>query len=128
MTSYKCRAVNGNQAHGEVTATCEPISFLGGVDADTGIVREKGHELFGKCIKDKILAFPKGKGSTVGSYVIYALKKKGTAPIAIINKEAEPIIVVGAIISDIPLFEFDFIDKIKSGDRVSIEGDTITLL
>ncbi|MGB9637158.1 MAG: aconitase X swivel domain-containing protein, partial [Thermoplasmata archaeon] len=44
-----------------------PVSFYGGVDPKTGIVIENGHELAGKCIAGKILVFPNGKGSTVGS-------------------------------------------------------------
>ena len=84
---------------------------------------EKGHELYNKSIKNKILIFPRGKGSTVGSYVIYALKKEGNAPLAIINAEAEPIVAVGAIISDIPMFEVDLKGKAKTGDLVRIDAD-----
>ena len=98
---------SSKEIKGNVLVTTEPISFLGGVDPKTGKICEEGHELYGKSIKDKILIFPRGKGSTVGSYVIYALKKEGNAPLAIINAEAEPIVAVGAIISDIPMFEVD---------------------
>ncbi|MCK4310498.1 MAG: DUF126 domain-containing protein, partial [Methanomicrobia archaeon] len=85
----KGRVINPGTAEGEAIVSREPIGFYGGIDAKTGIVIEKGHELEGKCVKDKILVFPRGKGSTVGSYVIYGLKMNGVAPKAIINEETE---------------------------------------
>jgi len=103
----------------------DPISFLGSVDPKTGIVVEEKHALTGKSIKDKVLIFPHGKGSTVGSYVMYQLKKNGAAPTAIINLETEPIVAVGAIISEIPLI--DLLEKnpyefLKNGDTVLVNG------
>lgn len=73
----------------------------------------------------KVLVFPSGKGSTVGSYVMYQLKKNGTAPAAIINRSAEPIVAVGAIISDIPMLDStkpDAIDTIRTGDFIRVDG------
>jgi len=105
--------------------TNQSISFLGSIDPDTGVVVEKGHELEGKDVTGKVLVFPSGKGSTVGSYVMYQLKKNGTAPAAVINRSAEPIVAVGAIISDIPMVdstEPDAIDTIRTGDRVRVDG------
>jgi predicted aconitase with swiveling domain len=86
---------------------------------------EDGHELKGKCLSGKVLVFPYGKGSTVGSYVMYQLKKNNVAPAAIINRSAEPIVVVGAIISDIPMVDNtnqDPIETIKNGDIVRVDG------
>lgn len=99
----EARAISPGIASGPLLPCSKPISFYGGVDPDTGIVIEKGHPLEGKCIAGAILAFPRGKGSTVGSYVIYRLKKNGRAPAAIINESAEAIVAVGAIISDMPM-------------------------
>ncbi len=78
---------------------------MGNVDPETGRVVDPSHELFGKSVSGKVLIFPGGKGSTVGSYVIYQLKKRGLAPAAMINLRAEPIVAVGAIISGIPLVD-----------------------
>lgn len=119
----KGRAISPGKAEGEALVTKEPISFFGGVDARTGIVIEKGHELEGKCIKDKILVFPFGKGSTVGSYVIYALKKNGVAPKAIVNKETEIIVASGVILAGIPCVDNVEIDKIKNGDKIIVDGN-----
>ena len=101
------------------------LSFLGGVDPQTGIVIEKGHPLFGKSVKGTVLVFPGGKGSTVGSYVIYQLKKNGVAPAAMINVRAEPIVAVGAIISEIPLvvhLEQDRISTLLVGMAITVDG------
>ncbi len=122
----KGRTVSKGIAKGEVILSKEPITFLGGVDPKTGVVIEKGHELEGKSITDKILIFPTGKGSTVGSYVIYQMKKNGTAPAGIINSKAEQIVASGALISEIPMvhdLEVDVLDFFKEGEFVVINGD-----
>lgn len=89
------------------------------------MIVEENHQLKGQSISGKVLVFPAGKGSTVGSYVMYQLKKNGTAPAAVINRSAEPIVAVGAIISDIPMvdsIEPDAISIIKTGDLVRVDG------
>ncbi len=122
----KGRVTSKGIAQGEVLSTSEPISFLGGVDSESGTVVERGHELEGESLAGKVLVFPKGKGSTVGSYVIYGLKKKGKAPAAIVNLEAEEIVATGAIISSIPMLdaisEADF-KSLKSGKRVLVNAE-----
>lgn len=125
MLKLKAHIVSRGRAGGEALVTAQPISFLGSVDPKTGIVIEKGHELAGESIKGKVLVFPGGKGSTVGSYVIYQLRKNGAAPSAMINVRAEPIVAVGAIISDIPLvdrMERDPTVAIRTGDKVLVDA------
>lgn len=118
----KCRTISKGKTQGDLITSSEPISFLGGVDPNTGIVIDPNHELKGKSIKDKILFIPEGKGSTVGSYVIFQMKKNNTAPKAIICLNAEPIIATGAIISDIPMVDSpEGVDGLT--DEVSIEVD-----
>ncbi|WP_292407420.1 MULTISPECIES: DUF126 domain-containing protein [unclassified Methanoculleus] len=120
------RSISRGLGSGDLLVSSEPISFLSGVDPETGTVVERGHPLEGHSIAGRVLAFPYGKGSTVGSYVIYALKQNGYAPAAIINTEAEPIIAVGAIIAGIPMVdrlppEFS---GLAPGTRVTVNGDT----
>ena len=124
----KGRIISKGKGEGEALTTTQPISFYGGVDPNTGEVIEKGHELQGKTVKGKILVFPNGKGSTVGSYTLYRMKKNGAAPAAMINKECETIVAVGAIISEIPCVDKVDISKIKTGDHVKVENETVTLL
>ncbi len=100
----------------------EPISFFGMVDAETGEVVEAGHPLQGQSIAGRVLVFPTGKGSTVGSYILYRLAKAGTGPVAIINAESEPIVAIGAIISDIPMVDLIDITLICNEDWVSVDG------
>lgn len=122
----KGRGISRGTGTGELLVSSEPISFLSGVNPETGTVVEQGHPLEGQSIAGRVLAFPYGKGSTVGSYVIYALKQNGLAPAAIINTETEPIIAVGAIIAGIPMIdrlppEFS---RLPPGTRVTVNGDT----
>jgi predicted aconitase with swiveling domain len=123
----KGRIIYKGKVEGEALVTSMPISFYGGVDPNTGIVLEKGHELESISIKNKILVFPQGKGSTVGSYTLYRMKKNGTAPIGMINKETETIVAVGAIISEIPFIDKIDTTKIKTGNKITIENENITL-
>jgi len=118
----KGRTIYPGKVEGEAMVSKEPIGFYGGIDIKTGIVIEKGHELEGRCVKDKVLVFPYGKGSTVGSYVIYGLKKNGVAPQAIINKETETIVATGAILAAIPCVDGIDIEEIKDGDLVEINA------
>lgn len=125
MIKLKAHIVSRGRAEGVALVTSQPISFLGSVDPKTGVVVEKGHELAGTSIKGKVLVFPSGKGSTVGSYVIYQLKKNGASPSAMINIKTEPIVAVGAIISEIPLVdrvEKDPVTTIKTGDKVLVDA------
>jgi hypothetical protein len=118
----KGRAIVEGRCRAEALVSTKPISFLGGVDPADGKIIEKKHDLSGLCIKDKVLCFPHGHGSTVGSYVLYSLAKKGLAPKAIINQTADSVVVVGAIIANIPMMDQVDIRKIKTGDTVEVDA------
>lgn len=119
-----CRIISKGVVEGPAIVSKEPISFLGGVDPKTGKIIEVGHPLEGKNISGKILIFPRGKGSTVGSYVMYQLKKNNVAPLGIINEDAEVIVTVGAIISNIPMVDKPEIQlNIKDGQIVKIDAE-----
>jgi predicted aconitase with swiveling domain len=121
------RAVKAGSAAGLALVSAEPIGFLGGVDPETGIVVEPGHPLEGQSVSGRVLVFPTGKGSTVGSYTLYRMAKAGAAPAAIINAESEAIVAVGAIISGIPMVDRVDIARIQTGDRVSVSGERVTV-
>jgi hypothetical protein len=123
------RSISGGKGSGVLLVSPEPISFLSGVDPETGIVVEKGHPLEGRSIAGTVLAFPYGKGSTVGSYVMYALSRNGHAPAAIVNTEAESIIATGAIIGNIPMIDRPDVPltRLKTGTRASVDGDCGTM-
>ena len=115
--------ISPGKAKGKAIVSTEPIGFYGGIDINTGIVIEKGHILEGLSVKDKILVFPNGKGSTVGSYVIYGIAKNNVGPKAIINKETETIVATGAILAGVPCVDGIDIDQIKSGDFIEVNAD-----
>jgi predicted aconitase with swiveling domain len=118
------RRISKGKASGPALVSKKAISFYGGVDPETGVIVEKGHDLEGKCIAGKVFVFPKGSGSTVGSYTLLRLKKNGKAPAAIINNECETIVAVGAIISDIPCMDRIDISRIRTGDKLAVDGDS----
>jgi predicted aconitase with swiveling domain len=124
----KGRIISKGNAQEEALVTSQPISFYGGVDPNTGEIIEKGHELQGKSVKGKILVFPNGKGSTVGSYTLYRMKKNGVAPAGMINEECETVVAVGAIISDIPCVDKIDISRIQMGDSIRIDGEIVTVM
>ena len=121
------RMINPGRAEAEAIVSREPIGFYGGIDARTGIVIEHGHELEGQCVTGKVLVFPCGKGSTVGSYVIYGMKKNGVGPAAIVNKETETIVATGVILAGIPCVDQIDIESIKTGDRLAVDADEGTV-
>ena len=124
----ECRNIAKGKGKGELIVSSEPISFLGGVNPDTGEIIDPNHELKGEIIKDKVLFIPGGKGSTVGSYVIFQMMKNKTAPSAIICLSAEPIIATGAIMSDIPLVDSpEDIKDLKTGTLVEVDGTNGTI-
>jgi predicted aconitase with swiveling domain len=123
----KGRVISKGAAEGEALITTQPISFYGGVDPNTSEVIEKRHELQGKKVKGKILVFPNGKGSTVGSYTLYRMKKNGVAPAGIVNKECETVVAVGAIISEIPCVDGIDISKIENGDTIRLTNGFVTI-
>jgi predicted aconitase with swiveling domain len=118
----KGRKIYKGIAEGEAIVTKDGISFYGGVDPDTGKVVEVGHELEGQSITGKILVFPTGKGSTVGSYTMYRMKKNNTAPAAIVNEQIDTIIAVGCIISEIPCVDKIDVSNIKTGQKMIVNG------
>ena len=120
---FQGRKIYQGRVEGEALVTSMSISFFGGVDPETGVVVEKGHELEGQSISNKILVFPTGKGSTVGSYTLYRLKLSGLAPLAIINAECETITAVGCIISEIPCVDKIPIEQLKTGTRIVVDGE-----
>jgi predicted aconitase with swiveling domain len=124
------RKIYGGKVIGEALVTGDDISFYGGCDPETGEIIEKGHNLEGKSVSGKILVFPSGKGSTVGSYVLYALKKAEKAPLAIVNRVMDPVVAVGCIISEIPAVDQIEIEKIKTGQKIEVDASNgvVTLI
>jgi len=120
------------KTHGTILKSQQPINFLGTVDKKTGIISDKNHELFHKSIKDSILVFPNGVGSSVGAYTIYSIKSNNTAPLAMICQKADLTVTTGCALANIPLVIDDekFL-SLQSGQKISLDTESsnpITLL
>lgn len=124
---FRAKGIGHGLAEGEVVVSHLPISFLGGVDPGKGTVVEASSDIKDAPFAGKILAFPHGKGSTVGSYVIFQLKKSGTAPAAMINYNAEAIVATGAILAGIPMLTGIPMDILGAGDRAVVNADEGTV-
>ena len=118
------------KVEGIVLKSNDPINFLGTVDKKTGIISDKNHTLFEKSLKNTILVFPSGIGSSVGAYTIYSIKSNNTAPIAMICKKADLTVAAGCALANIPLIIID--DKefelIKNGMKMSLDTDSTNLI
>jgi len=117
------RVINPGEAEGEALVIKRPISFLGDIDRETGRVINPELDSYGETVDGKVLVSPGGRGSTVGAWVVYGLKRRGRAPAAILLRKADTIIASGCIISDIPLI--DSItppphEVIRTGDHVFV--------
>ena len=115
---------------GIVLKSNNPINFLGTVDKKTGIISDKNHSLFEKSVKNIILVFPSGIGSSVGAYTIYSIKSNNTAPIAMICKKADLTVATGCALANIPLITIgnEEFESIQTGMKISIDTDSTNLI
>ena len=115
---------------GTVLKTTNPINFLAAVDKKTGIIHDQKHDIFEKSIKDFILVFPHGIGSSVGAYTIYSLKRYEAAPLAVICKKADLTVASGCALANIPMVVVskEKFDSIENGKEVEINTESTTIL
>ena len=114
------------KVQGIVLKSEKPINFLGTVDKKTGIISDKNHDLFEKSMKDTVLVFPSGVGSSVGAYTIYSIKSNNTAPLAMICKKVDLTVVTGCALANIPLIIItdEEFSSIKNGIKISLDTDS----
>lgn len=123
----KARKIVEGYAEGEAIVTKDGISFMGTVDPKTGYIIERKHEIEGECLKGKILVYPRGKGSTGGSYMLYDVVKNGVGPAGIINEQGESVTIIGAIIAELPMVDQVDINEIETGDYVYLDATNGTI-
>ena len=122
----KGRTISPGLAEGEAIVSQDPIVFNLGIDAESGVIVEKGHDLEGKCTQGKILVFPYGKGSTGGAWTIYRMGVRKSGPTAMVCQNSEVLTTVGSIIGNIPVvdgFSLEQLSKIKTGDHLRVDGN-----
>ena len=122
------RSIVPGKAEGDVLFTDYPITFYGGVDMRTGKIVQSDHPLRGESIAGKILVFPHGVGSTVGSYVIFGLKRYGKAPLAMVVGEIDTVVATGVILADIPTVEIGDIERLRGARRLRMDNDVVEIL
>lgn len=124
--SFKCHKINGGSGEGKVLISTDKICFSQ-ADPDTGIVIEKNHALKGQSVTNKVVIFPGGKGSSVvQSTGLYNLTKNKTAPQALIIRDPDTVLVVGAVVYKIPLVdkvEEEFYKQAENDDYVKVDAD-----
>ena len=118
------------KAKGKIMKSNAPINFLGAVDKKTGVIRDNNHEMFQKSLKDSILVFPHGIGSSVGAYTIYSLKSNGSAPAAMICTKADLSVASGCALANIPLViaPQDYYNSLKDGEEVTVDTEADKIL
>ena len=111
---------------GSILKSKKPINFLGTVDKKSGIISDKNHDLYGKSIKDKILVFPSGVGSSVGAYTIYSIKSNNSAPLAMICQKADLTVATGCALANIPLITIteDEFSKLENEMKILLDTDS----
>jgi predicted aconitase with swiveling domain len=118
------------KAHGIIMKCINPINFLGAVDKKTGVIRDESHDLYQKSIKDSILVFPHGIGSSVGAYTIYSLKSNNSAPLAMICLKADLTVASGCALANIPfvIVNQDEFDSFQEGNEVTLDTESEKIL
>lgn len=109
---------------GTILKSKDSINFLGTVDKKTGIISDKNHDLYDKSLKDFILVFPSGVGSSVGAYTIYSIKSNDVAPIAMICQKADLTVATGCALANIPLITISNEEFFLLEDGMKISLDT----
>jgi hypothetical protein len=119
----KARRISPGRAQGAALVSVQPFSFVGGLNPATGEVLDEASGCRGTSVAHRVFAFPHGKGSTVGSYVLYGIAKKGLGPSAIVNERAEAITAIGAILGGIPMVDRVDLGGFLTSDRVIVDAD-----
>lgn len=114
------------KVEGIVLKSENSINFLGTVDKKTGVISDKNHDLYQKSLKNSMLVFPSGVGSSVGAYTIYSIKSNGTAPLAMICKKADLTVATGCALANIPLVTVSDEEfySFKNGQKILLDTES----
>jgi len=111
---------------GRAMVTDVPITYLGYVNRDTGVIEETGHPLDGRAIENTILIYPKGSGSTVAPYVLMGLLYQKKGPLAVINRDVCPLTLPACSLLNVPYghgFEQDPCMVVNDGDLIRFKRE-----
>ena len=111
---------------GEVILNRQPLSCFGDFDLGTGVCFNPEAALVERSIAGKILVYPSGAGSTVGTYSLVNMSLNNAGPKAVLVNRSDPVIVLGCCVADIPHihgFKKDITGSLKDGMRVKVDGE-----
>jgi len=125
------RVVMAGRAEGAALVSSQPLSFWGGLNAQTGEIIDRRHERSGDIVTGRVFVFPQGRGSSTGSAILLESIRAGTAPAAIINRRTDEILALGAIVADelysrsvpIIVLDDDAFASIREDDHVAVHAD-----
>ena len=127
MRVVRVKRIIEGEVEGSLTLYLKPISFLGEVNPEKGLLKKNNDYIN---IKNSLLVFPYSRGSTVGSYVIYALKYYGNSPKACIVMKADPILIAGCALSKTPLavlMEVKDLTELQGYRKASLQNNELLL-
>ena len=125
------RTLVAGRAAGRALVLHMPLSFWGGLDPETGELIDTHHPQRGAVLTDRIVVMPSGRGSSSSSYVLAEAIRAGTAPAAIVLREPDGIVALGAIVArelygtSIPVvvLDADAYDAIADGAPIEVVAD-----
>jgi hypothetical protein len=125
------RPLVAGHAEGDAIVSAQPISLWGGLDPRTGEIIDRRHDCCGRNVTGRVFVFPHEKGSSTASAILLESIRLGTAPAAIVNAAASPIVALGAIVADelyhrslpVVVLAPEALSTIRDGDHVLVEPD-----
>lgn len=83
----------------EVLVCREPLSLWGGLDPTSGRIIDPRCERTGEVVTGKVWLLPAGRGSSSASSVLLEAVRLRTAPLALLLREPDAILALGAIVA-----------------------------
>ena len=118
------------EARGEVVVLDEPLSMWGGFDPATGEVIDRHHPQAGMNLTGRVIVMPSGRGSSSSSTVLAEAIRLGTAPAAIVLRQPDDIILLGALVAKelyglvcpVAVADGGDYEALRTGETVVISG------
>jgi predicted aconitase with swiveling domain len=125
------RPLFAGEADGQALVLDEPLSFWGGVSAETGEIVDRHHPQVGLVVRGRVLVMPSGRGSSSSSTVLAECLVAGTGPTAIVLLQPDPILMLGAMVAaelggpacPVVVVARETYERIRDRDLVEVEAE-----
>ena len=94
------------------------------VDRDHGVFSREAHDLYGQSLVGKVLVCDTAKGGIATSWMLLDMVSRGVAPLAILFRTTNPVMVQGAVLAGVAMLHRltpDPIDSIHTNDEVEVD-------